>query len=291
MADFLLNECGFSESQVSHLSSRCPQKFWTKSTHRAQQAVQLFRDLGFTEDQVRKILLTQPNVLTLKVDTQLQPKINFIKELGFSDSNLGHILSREPKLLSLSVERNISPKIPILVSLYGSKLNLCKALMCSPRILHCKFENLKRKIVILKQYGIQDGLFLFILKVRPYTIFFNSEEVLKSKIEYVRNLGVLEGSKAFVYTLMAVNSSGLEKFENKLKHMATLGLLENEIIQFLKKSPITLTMSIDKMEKNMDFLKHIAGFQPNIVVMHPCLLRYSIKNRMRPRHKVSIGQT
>ncbi|GLJ13502.1 hypothetical protein SUGI_0213970 [Cryptomeria japonica] len=250
MTQFLLNECGLSEAQVSDLASRRAKMFRTKSTLRAQQAIEFFRDSGFTENQVRKILCSKPVVLSLKVDTQLKPKIEFLKELGFTDSNLGLILSIAPNLLCISLERNLSPRIPILVSLFGSKLNLCKAL------------------------------------VSPSIIFTNSEEALKSKIEYVRNLGVLEGSKAFAYTLMAVDSSGPEEIENKLKHMATFGLLENEIVQIVKRAPITLAVSIEKMKNNMDFLKHIAGFQPNIVVMHPHLLNFSVKNRMQPRHKV-----
>ncbi|XP_057868674.2 transcription termination factor MTERF5, chloroplastic [Cryptomeria japonica] len=156
MTQFLLNECGLSEAQVSDLASRRAKMFRTKSTLRAQQAIEFFRDSGFTENQVRKILCSKPVVLSLKVDTQLKPKIEFLKELGFTDSNLGLILSIAPNLLCISLERNLSPRIPILVSLFGSKLNLCKALVSYPRILDYKFENLKHKIDILKQYGIQD---------------------------------------------------------------------------------------------------------------------------------------
>ncbi|XP_057842140.2 transcription termination factor MTERF6, chloroplastic/mitochondrial [Cryptomeria japonica] len=286
MAEFLLNECGLSESQVSGLCSRRAKMFETKSTHRAQQAVQFFRDSGFTENQVRKILFMHPPVLNLEVDTQLKPKIEFMKELGFTGSNLRHFLSLRPRLVSIKLEQTLSPKIPALISLFGSKLNLCKALMSYPEILECKVENLKPKIDILKLSGIQDELFLDVMKLRPKLIFSNSEEVLKLKIEYVRNWGVLKGSKAFVAALFAVDSSGLDNFENKIKHMAKLGLLENEIIHIVKRAPRTFANSIDKTEKNMDFLKHTAGFKPNIVVSYPCLLYYSIENRMRPRHKV-----
>ncbi|GLJ36150.1 hypothetical protein SUGI_0725280 [Cryptomeria japonica] len=120
------------------------------------------------------------------------------------------------------------------------------------------------------------------IRVSPKT----SEEALKLEIEYVRNLGVLEGSKAFANALVAVDSSGRENFENKLKLMATLGLLENEILQIVRRAPRALTNGIDKIKKNMDFLKNITGFQPNIVVVYPRLLNYSIENRIQPRHKV-----
>ncbi|GLJ36155.1 hypothetical protein SUGI_0725350 [Cryptomeria japonica] len=113
-----------------------------------------------------------------------------------------------------------------------------------------------------------------------------SEEALKLEIEYVRNLGILEGSKAFANALVAVDSSGLENFENKLKHMATLGLLENEILQIVRSTSSTLSCSIDKIKKNMDFLKNTAGIPPNILVLYPRLLTFSIENRIQPRHKV-----
>ncbi|GLJ36152.1 hypothetical protein SUGI_0725310 [Cryptomeria japonica] len=113
-----------------------------------------------------------------------------------------------------------------------------------------------------------------------------SEEALKLEIEYVRNLGILEGSKAFANALAAVDSSGLENFENKLKLLTTLGLLENEILKIVRWFPSTLSGGIDKIKKNMDFLKNTAGFQPNIVVTHSRLLTYSVENRLLPRHKV-----
>ncbi|GLJ36151.1 hypothetical protein SUGI_0725300 [Cryptomeria japonica] len=121
--------------------------------------------------------------------------------------------------------------------------------------------------------------------VRP-SLILRSEELLKSEIEYVRNLGILEGSKGFANALVAIDSSGLENFENKLKLLTTLRLLENEILKIVRWFPSTLSGGIDKIKKNMDFLKNTAGFQPNIVVTHSRLLTYSVENRLLPRHKV-----
>ncbi|XP_057834716.2 uncharacterized protein LOC131045196 [Cryptomeria japonica] len=285
MTQFLLNECGFSESQALAIGRRNEDLFKIISIRTAQQAVQLLRDSGFAEDQVRKIVFSHPKIMQLKVDSQLKPKIEFMKALGFTGCDLGHILSRATGLFTCNLEQNLSPKIPLLVGIFGSKLSLWKTLKRYPRLLTCNMDNLKPKIDILKQSGMQGELLLYVIKLRP-TLILRSEEALKLEIEYVRNLGILEGSKAFANALVAVDSSGLENFENKLKHMATLGLLENEILQIVRSTSSTLSCSIDKIKKNMDFLKNTAGIPPNILVLYPRLLTFSIENRIQPRHKV-----
>ncbi|XP_059064647.1 transcription termination factor MTEF18, mitochondrial [Cryptomeria japonica] len=274
MTQFLLNECGFSESQVLAIGRRDEDLFKVISIRTAQQAVQLFRDSGFTEDQVRKIVLLQPNTIKLKVHSQLKPKIEFMKALGFTGSDLAHIISQEPRFLGCNLEQNLNPKVPLLVGIFGSKLNLYKIIMRYPRVLMCNTDNMKPNIDILKQSSMQDELLL----CNHGKARFNFSQCEKP--------GILEGSKAFANALAVVDSSGLENFENKLKLLTTLGLLENEILKIVRWSPSTLTVGIDMIKKKMDFLKNTAGFQPNIVVSYPRLLCYSIENRLQPRHKV-----
>ncbi|KAH9309521.1 hypothetical protein KI387_037432, partial [Taxus chinensis] len=99
-------------------------------------------------------------------------------------------------------------------------------------------------------------------------------------------MGILEGSKAFGVALAAVEVGGLKNLKKKLKLLVSRGLSEDEIKFILMKFPVILRMSMDKIRKNMKFLTHTTGFQPNILISHPLLLGYSVEYRMHPRYKV-----
>ncbi|GLJ25032.1 hypothetical protein SUGI_0479090 [Cryptomeria japonica] len=71
-----------------------------------------------------------------------------------------------------------------------------------------------------------------------------------------------------------------EMLDKKLKHLANLGLIDGQINMVL---PSILICSVDKLQKNMDFLTHTAGFAPNIVCTYPMFLKSSVEKRLKPR--------
>ncbi|GLJ34097.1 hypothetical protein SUGI_0685400 [Cryptomeria japonica] len=98
------------------------------------------------------------------------------------------------------MESCLGPRILQLETLFGSKDNLCKALRIAPQLLVSDFEK----------------------QVKP-------------KVEYVKNsIGILEGSAAFARARNAVIGHSFETLQARNKHMASLGLPEQEIHQILK---------------------------------------------------------
>jgi len=85
---------------------------------------------------------------------------------------------------------------------------------------------------------------------------------------------------------MVLVKNGPETLRRKLKHLASLGLLEHEIKELIRKYPSVLNTSLEKMQKNMEFFIHIAGFPPNTVVSYPSIFNYSLETRIKPRHRV-----
>ncbi|KAH9293966.1 hypothetical protein KI387_040831, partial [Taxus chinensis] len=190
--------------------------FKSKSTHRAQQTLQLFRDSGFTLDQVRKTILRNPGILKYKAEERLKVKIEYFRKLGLDEEEVATIISHQPIILNYSLQKNFSPKIPLLQNLFGSKANLCKALKRAPILLLFEFETLERK----------------------------------------------------------------------LKHLESIGLLKHEVEELFMKDSMILSLSTNKLDKNMGFLTHTAGFRPNIVLRYIQFLSYSVDKRLKPRHKV-----
>ncbi|KAH9329278.1 hypothetical protein KI387_001386, partial [Taxus chinensis] len=216
MKTFLVKECGLTPSQLTTVISKDPALFRTKSTERAQDALQLLRDSGFTIDQVRKTILRHPCVLAFKVDDRLKPKIELFKTLGLTEEDMGNVISKHPRILSSSIDNNLAPKIPLLIKLFGSKDKLSKAVRRAPFILLYDFQTL----------------------------------------------------------------------EMKFRNMKSVGLLEHEINELVRKFPPALALSKDKLQKNMDFLTNTARFRPCIVVTYTQFLGFSLEKRLKPRYMV-----
>jgi len=72
-----------------------------------------------------------------------------------------------------------------------------------------------------------------------------------------------------------------------MKHLASFGLLEDEIKELVRRCPLILNVSTDKVQKKMDFFVHTAGLPSNFLLSCPrSVAFYSLERRIKPRHKV-----
>lgn len=283
----LLNECGLSQSELSSVIRRTGTLLGRRSTQTAQQAVQVFRDSGFTRDQVRKIIIRSPTAICLRADRQLKPKLELMQtQFGLTGEHLGDVVCQSPRSLSCSLEKTLSPTAQYLQSLFASKARLTMAVKRAPWLPQCNVERqLKPKVDLLQHYGFE-GELLVLLLLRSPRILSRSTDSLKLKIDSVRDMGISQSSKRFSVALNALTNSGPEILKKKLNHLASFGLLEDEIKELLRKYPNLLNVSIDKMQKTRDFLIHTAGLPKNFMLTYPALFTYSLESRIKPRHAV-----
>ncbi|GLJ12558.1 hypothetical protein SUGI_0193460 [Cryptomeria japonica] len=252
VSNFLTKECGFSSSEVTTIMRKLPQLLRTKSDHTAREAIHILKDNGMTENQLKSTIRRNPSILLITVDAQLKPKMEFLKNLGLAPQDLPLVISRCPRLLSMSLENSLAPRIPHLRSLFDSKDHLCKALRLAPELLGSDF---KKQVI--------------------------------PRVEYMKNnLGILEGSTAFVRVLTVLLYVSFETLEKKTKHLASLGLAEEEIRLILQYNPRVLRSSIKKIKENMDFLIHTAGLMPEVVVTYPIILNFSVEKTLKPRYEL-----
>ncbi|XP_057829563.2 transcription termination factor MTERF9, chloroplastic [Cryptomeria japonica] len=252
ISGFLIKECGFSSSQVTTVMRRQPKLLRKKSDHTARKAIHLLKDFELTNNQLKSLIVRNPTILSATANGQLKPKMEFLKNLGLATQEMRQIICRNPRLLTMSLENTIYPRITNLRNLFGSTVHLCLALKTVSELLTTDFEK----------------------QVKP-------------KVEYVKNnIGISEGSKAFLRALYAIISQSFETLEKKIKHMASLGLAEEEILLILKGNPIILSCSTKKVKENIDFLIHIAGLMPRIFAPYPLFLSYSVEKRLKPRYEV-----
>ncbi|KAH9292935.1 hypothetical protein KI387_041879 [Taxus chinensis] len=74
--------------------------------------------------------------------------------------------------------------------------------------------------------------------------------------------------------------SEIATLERKLKDLQRIGLLKHEVEELFLKDPLVLYLSIEKLQKNMDFLTNTAGFRPNIVLTYIQLLNFNVEKRV-----------
>ncbi|GLJ24163.1 hypothetical protein SUGI_0460940 [Cryptomeria japonica] len=166
----------------------------SKSDHTAREAVHLLKDSGFTENKLKSTILRNPSILTLRVDSQLKPKMEFLKKICLTTLDIAVIVFRRPRLFNMSLENCLATRIVYLETLFASKVHLCKALRRAPVLLVCNFK--KRQV---------------------------------PRVEYLKNRGILEDSLGFGQALNLVLNHSFETLEKKTKHMASLGLADEEI--------------------------------------------------------------
>jgi len=72
-----------------------------------------------------------------------------------------------------------------------------------------------------------------------------------------------------------------------MKYWTTFGLHEDEIKELFRRYPYILNVSMDKVQKNMEFFMHTAGLPAKLVLTYPNLVsHFSLECTIKPRHKV-----
>ncbi|GLJ45106.1 hypothetical protein SUGI_0949540 [Cryptomeria japonica] len=177
-----------------------------------------------------------------------------MKECGFSSSQLTAIINKEPSVFRRKTTERAQEAVHLLRDSGFTPDQVRNTIRRNPSVLTRKAdEQLKPKIVFFRKLG-----------------FAEHETILYNALR--RAPGII------VYDIVILTA--------KLKFMETTGLSKKEVTELLLKDPRFLCSSIDKLQKNMDFLINTARFAPGIVVKYPPFLNFSVENRLKPRYKV-----
>lgn len=76
-----------------------------------------------------------------------------------------------------------------------------------------------------------------------------------------------------------------EILENKLKYLASFGLPEDDVKELARRNPIILAISMDKVQKIMDYFRHTVGIPTKFLLTHFKLMLCSLEFRIKPPHK------
>ncbi|XP_042422781.1 transcription termination factor MTERF15, mitochondrial-like [Zingiber officinale] len=248
MVEYLVNTCGFSADDASKVSKSLP---CFQSTEKPDAVLGFFRSHGFDGANLRKIISWKPGFLCRDVENSLAPKFKILRDMGLSESDIANVVLRHPNILYLDAQNALLPRLKVWESLFGSREILLRNLRGYNRFLTTSIEN-----------------------VNP--------ESLRALVDRAEGLGVPRGSGMFLWILDVLQGVSTEKFEAQLKLMNNFGLSNSDFIAAIKKFPRFLLLSIELLQRKMEFLVNVVGISPSDVALRPVPLVLCLEKRLIP---------
>ncbi|XVF12162.1 hypothetical protein REPUB_Repub08aG0090600 [Reevesia pubescens] len=246
-----------------------------------RDSIELFRKWGCSENDLLKIFSRQPSLRNAQV-TPLVSKLNLLSSLGLTGSDIVKIINCRPRFFCSRINNCFDERVDFLLTLFGSREMLRKALVRNPSLLTYDFHNRMKPVIALYEgIGVSGNDLIAMLISRPTLISrtsFNEE-----KLEYIKKTGVSKGSKMYKYVVAIIGISRIETIREKVTNLEKFGCSEEEVCSLLGRSPLILTLSVDKVQRNMTFIVGTMKLSPKVVLQHPFLLFCNLESILKPR--------
>ncbi|PWA34825.1 mitochodrial transcription termination factor [Artemisia annua] len=241
----------------------------------------LFRAWGCTADETSQIFERMPSLHKAKLD-KLQPKLKILFDLGFTSSDLVKIISRRPRVLRSRISHSLDERVRYLENLFGSKVTLQKAILRNASILTYDLKTMiKPTVQLYKSMGITGDDLTLMLLSRPTII--PRTSLSAEKLEYIRKTGISKDSKMYKYVVTLMAISRVETIREKIANLEKFGFTEDEVLCLVGKSPLILTLSVDKVQRNMTFVVATMKLPAKVVLDRPFLVYNNLELVMKPR--------
>ncbi|OIT21517.1 protein detoxification 24 [Nicotiana attenuata] len=244
----------------------------------------LLRRWGCTADDISKIFQRRPSLRRME-HKNLQSKLKILSDLGIESSDLTKILNCRPRFLNCRINRCLEERLEFFQTLFGTKQVLLKAIVRNPSLLTYDFhKQIKPTVAFYEQLGLSRSDLISMLLARPTLIPRSSLD--DEKMDYIRRTGVEKGTRMFkhVITLFAISRS--ETIRQKVANLEKYGFTEDEVFRLFGRSPFLLTLSVDKVQRNMTFILATMKLSASLVLDNPCLLFLNLETAMKPRYFV-----
>lgn len=214
--------------------------------------------------------------------TLLHLKLSHLSLYGLAPHDLVKIINIRPRFLSSRVNHYFEDRLMYLNSLFESKDLLKRALVRNPSLLLYDFN--KTIGPVLSQYeklGVSKHDFLSMTCSRPTLVSRTSFD--EEKLEYIRKTGLSPDSKRYKYVVSIIGVSRLETIREKVANFAKFGFSDEEIFELFGKSPFVMTLSVEKVQRNMTFVLSTIKLEAKVVLHNPHLLLCNLDTKLKPR--------
>ncbi|KAK4755007.1 hypothetical protein SAY87_008764 [Trapa incisa] len=239
----------------------------------------MFKQWGCSDDDIAQLFKRQPSLREARLD-RLGAKLSTLSRLGIMGPDLVKVINCRPRFLWRRL--NFDERINYFLSFFGSKEMLRKAIVKNPSFLTHDFHNrIKPSISLYEQLGIPRNDLIHMLMSHPTMISRTSFE--PEKVEYIHRTGVPTTSKMYKYVVTLIGISRLETIREKMANLERFGFSEDEVLRFIGRSPLLLTLSVDKVQRNMTFILATMKTPARAVLEYPHFLYCNLEATMRPR--------
>ncbi|GKV29398.1 hypothetical protein SLEP1_g38330 [Rubroshorea leprosula] len=260
-------------AQVEHAVER--------GLERPRNPIEVLKRWGCSEKDISVLISRRPSLSNANV-TLLQPKLELLKSLGLTASDLVKVVNCRPRFLSLCIKNCFEERLEYFLELFGTRELLCKAIVRNPSLLTYDFHNRVKPIIALyDEMGLTRNDLITMLLSRPTLIprtSFNRE-----KMEYICKTGISKGTKMYKYVVCLIGISRLETIQEKVANLEKFGISEDEIWKLFGRSPLVLTLSVDKVQRNMTFIVGTLKLPSTVILGYPHLLFCNLELLLRPR--------
>ncbi|KAL4586841.1 hypothetical protein LXL04_011486 [Taraxacum kok-saghyz] len=241
----------------------------------------LFTQWGCTDHETSQIFERMPSLHKSNLD-KLQSKLKILQDLEFTSSDLVKIISCRPRFLQSKLDTCISERVHYLESIFGSKLTLQKAVLRNPSILTYDLKKvIKPTIELYKSMGITGPDLTLMILSHPTII--TRTSLTPEKLDYIKRTGASKDSKMYKYVVTIIAISRIETIREKMANLEKFGFLEDEVFGLVGASPLVLTLSVDKVQRNMTFVVASMKLHARVLLSHPFLIFNNLETVMKPR--------
>ncbi|CAN4090713.1 unnamed protein product [Withania somnifera] len=203
----------------------------------------------------------------------LHSKLKILSDLGIPSTDLTKILNCRPRFLSSRINRCLEERLQFFQALFGTKETLLKAII-------------KITVAFYDQLGLSGRDLVSMFLARPTLIPRSSLD--DEKMDYIRRTGVEKGSTMYKHVITLFTISRSETIRQKVANLEKHGFTEDEVFRLFGRSPYLLTLSVDKVQRNMTFILGTMKLSANLVRNNPCMLFLNLENVIKPRYLLRV---
>ncbi|KNA25146.1 hypothetical protein SOVF_009440 [Spinacia oleracea] len=244
-------------------------------------ATDVLRNYGCSESQICTIFSRQPSLRTC-IPTNLESKLNLLRKLGVSSSELVNMIHCRPRLLCCRINRNFDERLAHLQSLFESRDSCVKAIIRNPSLLIYDFHKTVEPVISLyEKMGLSKKDVISMLMLRPTIV--HRTSMSPEKLEYIRRIGICSRSKMYKYVVTIIGVSRFETIREKVANLEDYGFSEDEVLALIGRSPLLMTLSVEKVKRNMAFMMGTMKLPAKTICRYPFLLFSNLETVLRPR--------
>lgn len=246
-----------------------------------KDSADILRKWGCSDDDISKIFMRRPSLHKMDVKI-LQSKLEILTDLGITSSDLVKIIHCRPRFLNCRINIWLNERLEYFQALFGSKEVLLKAIVRNPSLLTYDFHNkIKPVIAIYEKLGVSRKDLIPMLISRPTLI---PRTMLDSeKLDYISRTGVSQESRMYKHVVTLFAISRIETIREKVMNLEKYGFSEDEVFKLFGRSPLVLTLSVDKVQRNMTYVLGTMKLPANVVLPNPFLLFFNLEAILKPR--------